>query len=126
MPGPRRLIETTMTLAWTLLVCAVLFASLRHFALGQHEAAGGHPASAGQPWIGAVIVRLFVLLGVIGLVVRAKRGWSARTAESVRRRRLEAAQTLVGAPERIGVRRSSWSELQLPGRKAAGRPGRRR
>ena len=126
MPGPRRLIDTAMTLVWTLLVCAVVFASLRQFALGQRAAAGGHLASAGLAWIGVVLVRLCAMLCVIGLVVRARRWWSARSAESVRRRRLEAAQTLVGAPERIGAPRSSGSEPRVSSRKAARNPGRRR
>jgi hypothetical protein len=125
MSGPRRLIETSMALAGTLLVCAVLFSSLRHWALSE-QPAGGHPAIATHPWTFIALQFLCVFLFLIGLVVRAARWFSTRATETARRRRLEGSHMLVGAPERIGVRRSCAPERRRPRRKDPRGPGRRR
>jgi len=125
MSGPQRLIDSTMKLVWTLLLCAVLFSALRQWALCERVAVGQRTQAA-TPWIALVLQVSCAFLFLIGTVVRIQRWFSIRTAEAVRRQRLDSAHTFVGAPERIGTRRSSALELPRPRRKAARGPGGRR
>jgi hypothetical protein len=121
--GPKRLMDATWQLAWALLVCAVLFAFLRQLALGGRTAAGGLSEGSSILWINVALARVCALLFVIGLVVRVKHWLFERSAESARKRRLEAAHTLVGAPERFGPR-SIGARLQRRGQRVP--QGRRR
>jgi hypothetical protein len=96
-------------LVMALFVCVALLAFLRHRGNDDRIAIGGHPATARRLWFSGFLVRAFATLFVIGIAVRVKRWQSARGAESLRKRRLESAHTLVGAPERLGARRSAGS-----------------
>jgi hypothetical protein len=106
MSGPSRLIEMAWRLVLTLLVCAVVLSFLRQWALDRSPVADGWASGARDPLIGTGPATLCLVLSVIGLAVRLARWSSARRGESARKQRLEAAHTSVGAPERLGARRS--------------------
>jgi hypothetical protein len=109
MSEPKRLIDAAWKLVVALLVCAVLLSFLRQRVVGEHVVAGSYPAIALQPWFAALLVRSCTVLFGLGLVVRLKRWFAARRAESARKTRLASEHTLVGAPERVGGRRSTGS-----------------
>lgn len=117
MSGLRRLFETATTMAWALLVCAVLFASLRQWTIDEHRAVAGHPEDAPQSGVVVAFQLLCVFLFLIGLVVRVMRWLSARTAEAARRSRVESAHTFVGAPDRMGDRRCGPKSSRRLGRR---------
>lgn len=108
MSEPKAVVAIAWKLIWTLLVCSVLCSVVRQWAMDGHPVVtDGHPDSAGHSWMGAAHLRLCAVLFVVGLLVRAKHWLATRGAESLRRRRLNSAHSLVGAPDRIGSRSSS-------------------
>ena len=106
MSGPNRLIDMTWRLVLTLLVSAVILSFLRQCVLVSPVVRDRAPG-ARDLLIGTGPAMLCLVLFVIGLAVRLTRWLSVRRGESTRKQRLEAAHTSVGAPERLGARRSA-------------------
>jgi hypothetical protein len=91
--------------AWRLVLALIVISVLMSFFQGWLTQ--GHPASAARvnvarPWAKVMLTRVLGWLFVVGLIVRLKRWLGARRSESARRRRVEAASSFVGAPERLG------------------------
>jgi hypothetical protein len=117
MSGAKRLNDTALKLALVLLVAALLLSFLRQWALGGRVVASDQPTNAQLPWFATLVGRGCAILFAIGFLVRLKRWFSARAAESARKRRLEAGYSLVGSPERVDAERSSRLGSQRLGRR---------
>jgi len=109
MPAFQRLVDSTGKLVAALLVFAALFSHLRQRGVGDRLVALGIPGDTLQSWLASAVVHACTALFAIGLGVRLRRWLAERAADSARRRRLETAHTLVGAPERSGGRRAVGS-----------------